>query len=76
LEKTLKAVASGKALNSIKPYAPWGEKAPILIPLGPERGNAFMMIATLGDWVTSKMKGQDLFISKYRKLLGQKVTST
>jgi hypothetical protein len=30
-----------------------------------------MMIATLGDWVTSKMKGRDLFISKYRKLLNQ-----
>jgi NADH dehydrogenase FAD-containing subunit len=72
LEKTLKAVASGKGLDTMKPYAPWGDKAPILIPLGPERGNAFMMIATLGDWVTSKMKGRDLFISKYRKLLGQK----
>jgi NADH dehydrogenase FAD-containing subunit len=71
LEKTLKARASGKALDTMKPYAPWGEKAPILIPLGPERGNAFMMIATLGDWVTSKMKGRDLFISKYRKLLNQ-----
>lgn len=71
LERTLKARASGKPLDTMKPYAPWGEKAPILIPLGPERGNAFMMIASLGDWVTSKMKGRDLFISKYRKLFGK-----
>lgn len=28
------------------------------------------MIATFGDWVTKTMKGKDLFISKYRKLLG------
>jgi NADH dehydrogenase FAD-containing subunit len=39
LEKALKARASGKPLDTMKPYAPWGEKAPILIPLGPERGN-------------------------------------
>jgi len=71
LEKTLKARASGTPLAKVKPYAPWGAKAPILILLGPERGNAFMMVATLGDWVTRKMKGRDLFIGKYRKLLGK-----
>ncbi|MEO0766748.1 MAG: N-acyl homoserine lactone synthase, partial [Pseudomonadota bacterium] len=52
------------------PYKPWG-KAPILVPLGPNRGSSFLMIATLGDWVTRRMKGRDLFITKYRKLLGQ-----
>ncbi len=71
LEKTLKSVAAGKPVQDLKPYVPWGEKAPILVPLGPKRGNAFLMIATLGDWVTSLMKGKDLFITKYRKLLGQ-----
>ncbi len=71
LEKTLKALGSGRPLASVKPYAPWGEKSPILVPLGPKRGSSFLMIATLGDWITSMMKGKDLFISKYRKLLGQ-----
>jgi len=71
LENSLKALASGKQLESLKPYAPWGAKAPILVPLGPERGNSFLMIATFGDFLTRMMKGKDLFLSKYRKLLRQ-----
>ncbi len=71
LEKTLKSLASGTRIEDLKPYSPWGDKAPILVPLGPARGSSFMMIATLGDWITRMMKGRDLFISKYRKLLGQ-----
>ena len=69
LAKTLKALAGGKSLDSLKPYAPWGAP-PILVPLGPQRGNSFLMIATFGDWVTKTTKGKDLFISKYRKILG------
>lgn len=68
--KALKALAAGKSLHELKPYAPWG-KAPILVPLGPTRGNSFLMVATFGDWVTKNMKGHDLFIPKYRKILGQ-----
>jgi len=41
LEKTLKTVAGGKPVEETKPYAPWG-KAPIVLPLGPERGNTFL----------------------------------
>lgn len=69
LAKLLKALAAGKPLDSQKAYAPWG-KAPILVPLGPAKGNAYLIIATFGDWVTKTMKGKDLFIAKYRKLLG------
>ncbi|MEM6728565.1 MAG: FAD-dependent oxidoreductase [Pseudomonadota bacterium] len=69
LAKLLKAVAAGKTVESQKAYTPWGS-APILVPLGPERGNSFLMIATFGDWVTKTAKGKDLFIGKYRKLLG------
>ena len=69
LAKLLKAIATGKTIDSQKAYTPWG-KAPILVPLGPEKGNSFLMIATFGDWVTKTAKGKDLFISKYRKLLG------
>jgi len=70
LEKTLKALVSGKRIEDLKPYTPWGDKSPILVPLGPVRGSAFLMIATLGDWITRTMKGKDLFITKYRKLFG------
>jgi len=70
LAKLLKAVAAGQSVESQSPYKPWG-KAPILVPLGPKRGSSFLMVATMGDWITSMMKGRDLFISKYRKLLGQ-----
>lgn len=69
LAKLIKALAAGKSLESQKSYSPWG-KAPILVPLGPEKGNSYLIIATLGDWVTKTMKGKDLFISKYRKLFG------
>lgn len=70
LEKLLKALAAGKSLNGQKPYTPW-DKAPILVPLGPEKGNSYLGFATFGDWVTKPMKGKDLFITKYRKMLGQ-----
>ncbi|MEM1388942.1 MAG: FAD-dependent oxidoreductase [Pseudomonadota bacterium] len=69
LSKLLKAIAGGSTVESQKVYTPWG-KAPILVPLGPERGNSFLIIAVLGDWVTRMAKGKDLFIAKYRKLLG------
>lgn len=73
LTKMFKALASDKdlpidkVLNKTKPYSPW-KKAPLLLPLGPEKGNSYLVIGTFGNWVTSKMKGKDLFISKYRKL--------
>lgn len=69
LAKLLKAVAAGKSIESQKAYTPWG-KAPILIPLGPDIGHSFLIFTTAGDWVTRSMKGRDLFITKYRKLLG------
>ncbi|MEM9319014.1 MAG: FAD-dependent oxidoreductase [Pseudomonadota bacterium] len=67
----LKSAADGKSVEDQKPYKPWG-KAPILLPLGPKRGSSFLMIATFGDWLTSMMKGRDLFISKYQKTFGRK----
>lgn len=69
LAKLLKAVMAGKTVESQKTYTPWAT-APILVPLGPERGGSFLIIATFGDMITKTMKGNDLFISKYRKILG------
>ena len=48
-----------------------GREGPIPVPLGPERGSSVFMIATFGDWVACMVKGEDLFLAKNRKLLGQ-----
>ncbi|SFR56403.1 NADH dehydrogenase, FAD-containing subunit [Yoonia tamlensis] len=71
LKKTLKAVIAGKNLEDLKPYTPWGPKAPFLVPLGPKIGNSFLGAFTAGDFLTRKLKGTDLFLSKYNKLLGR-----
>lgn len=71
LKTTLKALVEGKKVEDLKPYTPWGPKAPFLVPLGPKLGNSFLGFFTVGNFLTSKMKGQDLFLKKYAKLLNQ-----
>ncbi|MDF3350018.1 FAD-dependent oxidoreductase [Sulfitobacter sp. KE34] len=71
LRKTLTGLITGRKLADMKTYRPWGAEAPILLPLGPVRGNSFLMLFTAGDWVTQKMKGAHLFVSKYQKLLNR-----
>lgn len=71
LKATLKGLMAGKPLEEMKPYKPWGPKAPILVPLGPKRGNSFLGQFTAGDLLTRKMKGEDLFLTKYNKLLNR-----
>lgn len=70
LGKALKAKMGGKTIESLKPYKPW-KNAPILVPLGPEKG-ASLLGLVVGPRMTSKIKGQDLFISRYRKDFGIK----
>ena len=72
LKTTLKALIEGKKLEELKPYTPWGPKAPFLVPLGPKLGNSFLGFFTAGNFITRKLKGEDLFLSKYNKLLGRK----
>jgi len=72
LKKTLASLLDGKTLEEVKPYAPWKPgKAPILIPLGPEKGNSFLVLFTAGDFLTRMMKGKDLFLAKYTKAMGR-----
>lgn len=71
LEATLTGLIAGKSLEDMKPYKPWGPKAPILVPLGPKRGSSFLGLFTAGDFLTRKMKGEDLFVTKYSKLLNR-----
>lgn len=72
LKAALKAVIEGKKVEDLKPYAPWGPKAPFLVPLGPKIGNSFLGVFTAGNFITRKLKGEDLFLSKYNKILGRK----
>lgn len=73
LEKSLKAVLKGEALESQKPYTPW-PLAPILIPLGSKLGASALPLGkkgmAVGHFMTSRMKGRDLFLSKYREFFG------
>ncbi|WP_341212947.1 FAD-dependent oxidoreductase [uncultured Limimaricola sp.] len=71
LKTMLKGLLAGKSPEEMKPYKPWGPKAPILVPLGPKRGNSFLGLFTAGDLMTRKMKGEDLFVKKYNKLLNR-----
>lgn len=71
LTKTLSVLIEGKSVEDLEPYKPW-DKAPILVPLGPRKGNSFLVAFTVGNFVTRLMKGKDLFVPKYSKLLGRK----
>lgn len=71
LESTLQGLAQGKKVEEMKPYKPWGSKAPILVPLGPKRGSSFLGFFTAGDFLTRLIKGKDLFLGKYAKLLNR-----
>lgn len=51
-------------------YKPWG-KAPFLVPLGPQKGNSYLVLFTAGNAITRLMKGKDLFVTKYRKMLNR-----
>ncbi|MCB1687145.1 MAG: FAD-dependent oxidoreductase [Halioglobus sp.] len=74
LEKTIKTVLAGKSVESCKPYTPW-PLAPIILPLGPSLGATVLPFGkkgmAVGHWLTSRLKGRDLFITKYREQLGQ-----
>lgn len=74
LAKALKAVLKGKTIESQQPYKPW-PVAPILIPLGPKFGASLLPFGkegmAMGHFITSNLKGKDLFISRYRKFFKQ-----
>ncbi|MDO6800645.1 NAD(P)/FAD-dependent oxidoreductase [Shimia thalassica] len=69
LKKSLLALVDGKKVEDLKPYTPW-KKAPILVPLGPEKGNSFLSLFTAGDFLTRKIKGEGLFLQKTHKRFG------
>ena len=70
LAETPQAVLKGKRLEDQKPFSP-DSKQLILIPLGPERGNSFLGMMTVGNFLTRLIKGKDLFLTKFNKAFGR-----
>lgn len=72
LANLLRALAQGKPLDSQKAFSP-DTKQMILIPLGPEKGNSFLSLLTVGNTLTRLIKGKDLFLSKFNRAFGRRV---
>ncbi len=73
LYKTLKAVLSGKTIESLSHYKPW-PVVPLVVPLGPEKGHTILPLGNgliVGNCFTSAIKGKDLFIPRYCRLFNQ-----
>ncbi|WP_086931692.1 NAD(P)/FAD-dependent oxidoreductase [Agarilytica rhodophyticola] len=70
LKKTLLALTRGESLEKLRPYRPWGEKAPIVVTLGPTRGNSYLGVFTAGNFLTRMLKGKDL-TTRYNRIFGR-----
>ena len=73
LAKTLRGMADGKKVEDLPAYKVW-KVPPILLPLGPNKGASVLPMGSgmvVGDWVTSKIKGNALFIPRYQREFGR-----
>jgi len=70
LGKTLKSLIKGKELSRLRKFKPTPFDL-IIVPLGPKIGASVVILFTAGNWLTRKLKGDHLFIPKFRKLLNQ-----
>jgi hypothetical protein len=73
LVRTLKAIMTGRSVETMAAYAPW-LAPPVLVPLGPKAGASLLPVMrgglTVGRRATATLKGRDLFIPRYRKEFG------
>jgi apoptosis-inducing factor 2 len=73
LAKTITALLGGRTIESLAPYKPWPTRG-ILVPLGPRDGASALPILRngilVGRWLTSRIKGRELFIPRYLKEFG------
>jgi apoptosis-inducing factor 2 len=73
LAKTITASLRGRTIESLAPYKPWPTRG-ILVPLGPRDGASALPILRngilVGRWLTSRIKGRELFIPRYLKEFG------
>ena len=75
LTKTIRAVLAGKKAESFARYTPW-PSPPILIPLGAKKGASVLPLTrrgvAVGPFLTSTIKGKELFIPRYQKEFGRR----
>lgn len=75
LTKTIKAVLAGKKTESLPRYTPW-PSPPILIPLGAKKGASVLPVTrkgvVVGPFLTSVIKGRELFVPRYQKEFGRR----
>jgi apoptosis-inducing factor 2 len=73
LAKTIAALLEGQKIESLSPYKPWPTRG-ILVPLGPRDGASALPVLRngllVGRWLTSLLKGRELFIPRYLKEFG------
>jgi NADH dehydrogenase FAD-containing subunit len=73
LAKTITAMLAGRSIESLSPYKPWPTRG-ILVPLGPRDGASVLPVLSngmlVGRWLTSRIKGRELFIPRYRREFG------
>jgi apoptosis-inducing factor 2 len=73
LAKTITALLAGRRIESLAPYKPWPTRG-ILVPLGPRDGASALPIlqngVLVGRWLTSRIKGRELFIPRYLREFG------
>ncbi len=68
LTRAVRTVLSGKDIERSAGYHAW-VRPPLLVPLGPQMGNSILpIIGLVGNSMTRRVKGRDLFLPKYRKL--------
>lgn len=73
LAKTMRKLAKGARLESLPAYVPW-QVAPILLPLGAQRGASVLPLGSglvVGDGLTAAIKGKQLFIPRYQQEFGR-----
>jgi apoptosis-inducing factor 2 len=70
LAKTIAALLEGQKSEQLSPYKPWPTRG-ILVPLGPRDGASTLPVlrngVLVGRWLTSRIKGRELFIPRYLK---------
>ncbi|WP_334523153.1 NAD(P)/FAD-dependent oxidoreductase [Bradyrhizobium sp. AZCC 2230] len=73
LAKTIAALLGGRKIDFLAPYKPWPTRG-ILVPLGPRNGASTLPVlrngVLVGSWLTSRIKGRELFIPRYLKEFG------
>lgn len=73
LAKAIAALLGGQKIDLLAPYKPWPTRG-ILVPLGPRDGASALPVlhngVLVGRWLTSRIKGRELFIPRYLKEFG------